>query len=98
MERPAIVGSIMPNKGDKEKSDKADQELYKDLSSFRKEAMHVSDEDHKKWKDEAAHRAPTATTSAPTPKPEAAEPKEETRWDRIQRQERKKKIWVGVLT
>ena len=91
----------MPNQGDK--SDKAgqqahDQELFRDLSSFRKEALKVSETDQAKWREEA-HRAAHGQPPLPPEKPpeEIAAKKEESRWDRIQREQRKKQIAFGLL-
>lgn len=78
----------------------ADAELMKDLSSFRKETMKVSDEDKDKWKKEAKKLPGSGPINTPSKVAEAAqqeEQKEETRWDRIQREQRKKQIAFGLL-
>lgn len=75
----------------------SEQSVFSDLSSFRKENVKVSDEDHAKWREEA-HRAAMGQPSLPEVKPETpAEKKEETRWERIQRQQRKKNLAYGLF-
>lgn len=95
-------GSIMPNQGDPPKPGKPgpedDRDLFLEMSSFRKETLKVSDKDQKKWKEEAKR----AATGHPPPQekpPEKTEEtrKEESRWDRIQREQRKKQIAFGLL-
>lgn len=85
----------MPKGGDSD--DKKGDDLFRDLSSFRKEALKVSDSDQQRWKDEA-HRALLGQEPAPSKAPEpAVEKKAPSRWERIQRQERKKQIAIGLL-
>ena len=90
----------MPNKGDPSKPDKGkhgDQELFRDLSSFRKEALHISQQDQDKWKEEANRSGQPVVAPKPPPKPDEAQKQEESRWDRIQRAQRKKQIALGLL-
>lgn len=99
----------MPNEGDNSftrgaqkpgpaNPNSADAELMKDLSSFRKETMKVSDEDKDKWNKEAKKIGASGPVNTPSKVAEAEEAKkEETRWDRIQREQRKKQIAFGLL-
>lgn len=104
------MGFIMANDGDNSftrgapkpqgpnNPNSADAELMKDLSSFRKETMKVSDEDKDKWSKEAKKVGVSGPVNTPSKIAEAEkEKKEETRWDRIQREQRKKQIAFGLL-
>jgi hypothetical protein len=81
----------------------AGQDLLSDLASFRRETIKVSEKEQEAWKQELSRRPAEPDQKKKEAEEEeesaadAAEPVKESRWDRIQRQEKKKKLALGAL-